>query len=282
MQTIKIPLGSKTDLPIQTTNRGGKSNPAYQPSDSFTAQLSRGQGQAVLFNPTVAFYTDGGTQTGYDQGQVLVALAAAQMATLEAGGTYLLEVWWTQQTSCVARLAIFVEASAGTGTQTVVPYCSLQDVLDIAPWVRQIQDSDSDQEGFYAQRKQARDWMDEAILNNYRGAYVGLFETHSTMAFAFGYAGWRRSLGPSPSLVTYLQQNLLLVKPYIVRATAHWAAGLIGLSQIGINPQQAQMGCYHRDTAEREMVAITAEVDLNADGVGELFINLGSTNTLFS
>jgi hypothetical protein len=34
--------------------------------------------------------------------------------------------------------------------------------------------------------------------------------------------------------------------------------------------------------ADRLATAITAEIDINGDGVGELFVILGQTNTLYS
>jgi hypothetical protein len=283
---LEIVVGSHADFPLQCWNRGGQTQATFGASDVMTASVYRGQDEAALFAPTVAWYTaDGGT--GYGTGRVTATILTAQAATLEPGGEYTLEVWCTPagqsaESFCAWRGPLRVLAAPGTATQAVTPYCALKDVLRYAPWVRLVQGFDTDREGFYDQRLEARQWLDQAILNNYRGAFVGLFETHSTAAFAFGYAGWRRSLGPSPSLQTYLDSNYLLVKPYVVRACAHHAAGLIGLAQIGVNNQQAALGAYHRDEAERLIAGITAEVDLNADGIGELFINLGSTNTLFT
>jgi hypothetical protein len=278
--TVDVVRGSDADWPVQATSQGQPM--VFASADTLAGQVYRGQDQAPLFTASAAW----ASPSGYSTGSAVVTATAAQTALLEAGGSYSLQLWWTaanaSRKACIARRLLSVLPGPGAATQLVTPYCALQDLLDVAPWIRLVQSPDSDQEGFYSQRLQARTWMDQAIINCYRGAFVGLFETHSTAAFAFGYAGWRRSLGPSPSLIAYLQSNFLLVKPYIVKACAHHAAGLIGLAQIGLNNQQAALGAYHRDEADRLMCGVTAEVDLNADGIGELFISLDSTNSLFT
>jgi hypothetical protein len=279
--------GAYADWPLQTWNRGSQTAPAFGASDTIAAYVYPGQSQAQLFAPAVSWYTAGDTQTGYGQGQVMVSMTAAQSATLEAGGRYTLIVWWTgfgtSKTAPVWRGEIAVEPAAGTSTQLVAPYCQLSDLLQYAPWIRTLQDQDSDQESFYSQRLQARQWLDWAIENCYRGASVGNFEYASTLAFAFGGGvGWRRGVGPSPSMVTWLEEDLLIVRPQIVEASAYKAISQIGLAQIGLNNQQAAFGAYYRDMAERVLVATTAEIDLNSDGVGEIFVSLGSTNTLFT
>jgi hypothetical protein len=286
MDQLRIVQGAYADYPIQSWNRGKVTQPAYASGDTLAAYVYQGQSDTVLFAPSVTWYTAGSTQTGYTQGQVLVSITGAQSALLEQNGTYTLQVWWTQsgggKTEPIVRSQLVCEPAAGATIQTVTPYCQLSDLLDYAPWVSIVQNTDSDQEGFYRQRLKAREWMDWMILNDYRGAFVGLFETHSTAAFEFGYAGWRRSLGPSPSLITYLSQNMLLVKPYIVEACAYKAISLVGLGQIGLNNQLASHGAYYRDMATRKACEITAEVDINGDGIGELFISLNSTNSLYT
>lgn len=259
----------------------------FASGDTLAAYVYPGQEEASLFSPAAAWYTAGNTQTGYGQGQVLVSITAAQSATLEANGLYTLAVRWTQsgggKSETVWRGGLSIDPAAGSGAQTIVPYCALADMLQYAPWLRQTQDFKVDQESFYAQRLQARKWMDWAIINCYRGASVGNFEQLSTLAFAFGGGvGWRRGTGPSPSMVTWLSEDLLIVRPQIVEACAYKAISQVGLAQIGISPQQAAFGAYYRDLAERVMCATTAELDLNDDGVGEIFVNLASTNTLMT
>lgn len=285
MDQVTITKGSAFTVPIQIRNRGGAETTGFNPSDSFSAYIYRGQDQPALFAPSVSWLTTNITtrlsQNGYDQGQLLITGNATDSATLEASGNYLMLIWWDQLTTEVARVEIAVLPEAGTSTQTIVPYCTYQDVLDIAGWVQLVQNSQVDQEGFYSQRLKARTWMDWAIINNYRGASVGTLEMHSVLAFNFGGGyGRRRSVGPSPSLIQYLAQDKLIVRPQIVQACAHYTAGVIGMSQIGVNNVYAQYGLYHREMALREAISITAEVDLTNTGVGSIFVPLSSTNTI--
>lgn len=282
MDQYTISQGQDFAIPIQIRNRDGSAT-AFTNADTFTARVHRGQDQAPLFAPIVTWDTRDGTQTGYEQGQVLVSGLAADTAALDGAGNYHLEVWWVQQNLPVAELLLTVRYAAGTATQTIVPYCTYQDMLDIAGWISIIQNMSTDQEGFYSQRLQARTWMDWAILNNYRGASVGTLEMHSVMAFNFGGGyGRRRSVGPSPSMIDYLAQDKLIRRPQIVKACAHWACSIVGLAQIGLNNQFVTYGMFHRDMAQREAVSITAEIDLTGTGIGSIFVPLSATNTLFT
>jgi hypothetical protein len=286
MLNLTISPGSDTDFPLRAWNRGGLSNPVFGATDTLSANLWPGDSETALFQPTVIWYTANGTQTGYEQGEVLLTISAAQAAQLEQLGNYSVEVWWTQtgtgRKERIIRATLSVTIAAGQGVQTVVPYCTYQDLLDQASWVRMIQ-SETDQEGFLDKRLQAREWLDWCILNNYRGSAVGMFEMHSTMAFAFGgYSGLRRSLGPSLSLVDYLQRDMLMIRPQIKRLTAYKTISFIGRSQIGMNNQFATFGSYFEAMADREATGTTCEIDINADGWAELFVPLSSTNTLFT
>ena len=282
MDQFRITRGQNFTIPLQIRKRGGEPE-VFIASDTFTSYIYRGQDQVPLITPTVAFDTNVGMQNGYDQGQLLVTGTSVDSAMLEASGNYLLQVWWSQQTAPVARVEILVQPAFGSATQTITPYNTYKDMLEIASWVQLVQNTQTDQEGFYNQRLQARTWMDWAILNNYRGASVGTLEMHSVLAFNFGGGyGRRRSVGPSPSLIDYLAQNKLILRPQVVKACAHWACSIIGLSQIGTNNQYAQYGLYHRDMALREATSITAEIDLTGTGIGSIFVPLSATNTIFT
>ena len=267
-QTLQIVQGSVADWVLQVTNRDG-SSPAFASGDTVAAELYQGQSQTLLVAPT-AIWTGG---TGYSTGSVQVSPTSAQTATLEADGEYSLQLWWTSadasRTACVLRAAVQVLPAPGSTTQAIQPYNSLADMLRWAGWIMQVQARDTDGEGFCSQRLQAREWMDWAVINNYRGASIGNFETHSTLAFNFGGGvGWRRGTGPSPSLITWLASNYLILRPQIVEACAYKAISIIGLNQIGINNQQAAYGCYFRDMAERVLARRRPRSTSTATGSG--------------
>ena len=95
MMTLTIVIGSHEDYPLQCWNRGAQSAPVFLADDVMTAYVYRGQDQSTVFSPTVAWYTKNSTQTGYDQGQVLVTITSAQAALLSENGEYSLIVWRT-------------------------------------------------------------------------------------------------------------------------------------------------------------------------------------------
>ena len=63
-------------------------------------------------------------------------------------------------------------------------------------------------------------------------------------------------------------------------ASAYKAIAEVWRAQIGSANQWASQAPYFDALAEREVIGTTAEIDLNADGVGELFISLGACNPL--
>jgi hypothetical protein len=153
-------------------------------------------------------------------------------------------------------------------------------MLQVGEWVEAVRDADIDQEGFYAERLVARNWMDWIVINNFRPSFIGNFGAHSTAAFGFGYVGWSRSILPSPTVVQYLANNYLLRQPQIVRACAHYAVSEVGKAQLGKNNVFFQYGLYHEARAQKDVTGIVAELDLNGDGIGEIGVALGSTNPL--
>lgn len=289
---LAIVQGTGKDYPLQVWNDGAMTSPAdWESGDTLAAYVYPGQSQAPTFAPAVGWLTTNLvtslSQTGYGQAQVLVTVSAAESAMLTPDADYTLLVRRTPAAGgdpyAVWRGQFRVRPAAGGGTEPIATYCQYRDMLDIADWVSYVTAPDSDTADWYTQRLKARQWMDWAIINNYRGSFVGMFEEHSTLAFEFGYAmGNRRSMGPSPSLVGYLEQNLLIVRPQIVYACAHYALAQIGLKQMSVSNQYAANGAYHRAMATREMIGITAEIDLTGVGIGSIFVNLGSTNTLYT
>jgi hypothetical protein len=280
----QVVQGSVADWTLQC-QAADNSTMVFAASDTVKSMLYQGGTIVSLFSPTTIWTPP----TGYLTGEVQVSPTSLQTAALDPNGDYTLQVWWTSadttRTACIGRWSIIVLPGPGTSTQTIIPYNQLSDMLQYADWITTIQDTDTDQEGFYPERILARNWMDQTIINCFRGSYVGLFEYHSITAFAFGNTGWRRSIGPSPSLVTYLASNFLIINPDIVQACSCKAISYLGMRQVGINNQFAQMGYYFDAMATKRINGITACININNDvntPQGSLFINLNSTNTLMT
>jgi hypothetical protein len=287
MQLPPLVWGSARDWPLQVNNWGLLTSPAFSAGDTLSAYLYRGLDEVPLFTLACTWYTANGSQTGYGQGQLVASITSLQSSSLEPDGSYILQVWWksaiTGQSACIVRATVHVEPAASQTLETITTYNSLQDVLDIAPWVRIFQSTDTDVEGFYRQRALARQWLDWAIIDNYRGTSAGAFEYVSLLALSFGGGvGWRRSQGPSPAMVGWLAADRLILRPDVVSACAHKTASYIGLAQIGRNMMAERNGAYHREMATRILIGTTAELDLNQVGTGTIFVNLGSSNTLYT
>ena len=167
-QTLQVVQGSVANWTLQATNRDG-SFPAFSSGDTLAAKLYQGQTQTLIASLSAAW----SSPSGYATGALVVSPTSAQTSPLEADGEYALQVWWTSadttETACVLRAAVQVLPAPGSTTQAVVPYCKLSDLMQYAPWIGQVQARDTDGEGFYTQRLQARQWLDWAVINCYRG-----------------------------------------------------------------------------------------------------------------
>lgn len=71
-------------------------------------------------------------------------------------------------------------------------------------------------------------------------------------------------------------------RPMTNRVAAYRTAALIGLAQVGVNNTHATYGAVCNSQYEKLMAAYTAELDINLDGLAEIAIKCGSTNTLFT
>ena len=191
---LKVAIGADRDWPVQCWLDGAIAPASFGPSDTVTAYVYRGQSQAQLFALTAAPYT-AGAGLGYPGGQVQLTIAAANSATLDADGTYDVLVWWQPSGSglnrCVWRGQLLAEAAAGTATQVVTPYCTYAEMLKYAPWVALINDSSADQEGFYVQRLEARNWLNDLIVRSWRGTSAAYFGDAARSA-QFWLGSWVR------------------------------------------------------------------------------------------
>jgi len=212
-------------------------------------------------------------------------LADADTAALEPG-RYRIQVVVRRGASSAtlhdSTLDVTPSASPATDAPTVAPYCGYDDVLESAPWVRNVQDAQVDQARFLAQRIRARKWLDAIVAANYRAGGQGIYGDHSLAALAFGCGGPRRLLGPSPVVLGWLADDKLIVTPQVVQATTYKTVELIARTQVGINPQHAARSGWYRSLADEELLALTAGIDLDADGVADVYIPLSATNTLFT
>jgi hypothetical protein len=274
---LSVVQGSAADWVLQAINRDGTVPTGFLISDVLAATVWTGQNQTSLFSPAVNW-------SDSTSGKVALSVTSAQTTGLDQAGDYHLQVTATRlgKTVTIIDCSLRILAAAGSGTQAVNPYCAYSDLLLYGPWVTLIQQFDTDQEGFYSQRLAARKWLDELIIRSWRGTSQAYFGDAGRTA-QFWLGGWvRRTSLMSQWLTDKLTANQLLVKDHTVRICTFKSLSLIGLTQIGKAGQFAQHGSYYEDLANSEASTYVAELDLNGDGIADLPIPLGSTNTLFT
>jgi hypothetical protein len=88
--------------------------------------------------------------------------------------------------------------------------------------------------------------------------------------------------GTGATATCAISSHLLILRPQIVRVCALKAASIVGLGQIGRMNNIAVFGAMWRDMASSEACTCVAEIDQTGNGIADLAIPLGSTNTLFS
>jgi hypothetical protein len=92
-----IVAGAATSYPIQCRARGDVSNSTFLVGDTLSAYVCQGwqpefPPSIYVFQPSIGWYTPDGTQTGYDEGQILATISNSQSAMLVPTANYTLIV----------------------------------------------------------------------------------------------------------------------------------------------------------------------------------------------
>jgi hypothetical protein len=356
MLQLDVVQGSQTNFVVAAVNRDGTAPTGFIGTDTLTSSVWGGQNQAALFSPAVSW-------TDFAIGEVALSFTGANTSSLDYAGTYHGNVSATRSgiTSVILDFLVRILPSPGTGTQTTVPYCTYNDMLEHAPWLTMIQDDNVDVEGYYTKRIEAKTWFDWLIVRSWRGTSTALFgdpgrsasqwsgsfagrtplpsqwlinqlsggivinpitlatqgngytfanvtfsgggpNAIQATAFAIVSGGQVISLqliqagtgytsvptitisgdGTGATATCAISSHLLILRPQIVRVCALKAASIVGLGQIGRMNNIAVFGAMWRDMASSEATTCVAELDQTGNGIADLAIPLGSTNTLFS
>lgn len=151
---LKAFQGRQYNRNLQLINLDGTPATGVFTVDSVpSCNVWEGQNQPSLFQPTVTWYTGppgGPVQTGYDQGQVALSIAAEQTLPLDPAGSYLLLVDITTDGVMAAGWKGRLTILATPGSTSPAPpdlitydYCLSQlsvltltdDQLDLLPWL---------------------------------------------------------------------------------------------------------------------------------------------------
>ena len=253
-------------------------------AENFNCYYWTGQTQAAAGSLVWAYNTPAA-------GMVDITITPATAATLTLGlYQWVLEL--PDQSAAYARGQFEVTAGPGAATSATAPYCQYQDLLEYAPWIRQL-GTETDLAGFLDKRISARTWLDYVVVRSWRGTSQAYFGDSGRTA-QFWMGGWvRRAPISSAWLLDWIQgTNItgsnpglvqgLMIRPWVIRSTAYRTLGYIGHAQIGINNQYASYGQYYTDLADETIFSQWAELDLTGSGMAQFGVPLGATNTLFT
>jgi hypothetical protein len=275
MLILSLIKGTSRDFALQANNPDG--TPAvslFLATDAITSRVWPGENQPTLLAPTT-------TWISAPLGTFQVTFNDADTQALEFG-QYRIQTTAARGGRTAVLLDAFLQVTPAPGAATARPtYGPFSDMVKYARWITNLQDPD-DLEGFADQRADAREWLDNIILLNYRGASLGRFGAHSQAAFGWGWAGPRRSLIPSQWLQTALAANQLLVRPQVLRIVAFRAIAETCLGQLGKGGDYASFGARFRQAADAECCSLRAELDVNNDGLAEFAIPITTASTLYT
>ena len=278
---VQLVQGTARDFPFQVTNPDGTiPTGIFTSTDVLTASVWAGSNEVPLLTPTASWISAANAQ-------YQVTLQDTDSSSL-AYGIYYIQAYATRVISGVTRttallprgssLEIIAAATTGTPRPT---YISIVDLRKIAPWIDDLQVPDS-HEGFDDPCADSRDWLDELVLRNYRGGNVSLLGFHGMALDAWYTGGGRRTSLSNRWLLGCLAANQLLVTPRVRNVCAYYALSRICESMITKGGMYAMLAARYRLEAESLVASTTLEIDVNADGFGEIAINMSSTNTLWA
>jgi len=287
---LNLPLqqGTSFDWQLQALNPDDSvPTGQFTGSDALSAKLWQGASDLSL----ITFSTPP-SWINAANAQYQISFNNADTATL-ALGVYFVQCTATRTGRSAALMpwgsTVTIQAAPGS-TAARPTYITAGDLRLIAGWLDQVSDPNSET-GFIEQCADARDWLDECILRNYRGGNVELLGYHGLALDAWYTGGARRTSLRNPFILNLLQTGALIITTRTKKICAHYAVSLICedmLQSMG-NPSRYQgMAARHRAEAYRMLTTYTAELningarDTNGNLVASIPINFSSTNTLWA
>ncbi len=279
--SLEIVQGTAMDFPLQVQNPDGSiPTGVFVDSDTLTCNVWAGANETPLLTPATSWISS-------NSAQYQITLQNADSASL-AIGIYYIQAFASRTVPGLTRTTALMprgsslEILANSGTQTpAVSYIAITDIRKIAPWIDDLQVPDNNT-GFDSQCADARAWLDELILRNYRGGNVSLLGYHGFALDAWYTGGGRRTSLTNRWLYSALAANQLLVTPRVKAVCAYYALSRICESMITKAGQYIALASRFRLEAESLLASTTVEIDVNGDGFGEVPINFSSTNTLWA
>ncbi len=279
--SLELVQGTARDFPFQVQNPDGTvPTGIFLSTDALTAKVWQGQNETPALTPAANWISAANAQ-------YQVSFQNTDSAGL-AYGVYYLQAFATRagtpaRTTALLPVgtALTILAAPGAAFTARPTYINALDSRKIAPWIDDLTTPDNDT-GFDNQCADARDWLDELVLRNYRGGNVSLLGYHGFALDAWYTGGGRRTSLTNRWLFAALQQNQLLVTPRVRQLLAYFALSKICESMITKSGQYIALCSRFRFEAESLLASTVVEIDVNGDGFGEVPINFSSTNTLWA
>jgi hypothetical protein len=273
MDTLNLAQGTSGSWTVTVCDADGTPI-AYAGTETLTARVWAGGGQPTLFTPTVAWSLA-------SAGQLSLKIVASATAAVEPG-QYRLLVSLTDGTGATydAYEAILNVTWAPGSAPSRPQYITIDDLRKVFPQVEDLQDPSQQQAGFADQLADAREWLDECILRNYRGGNISLLGYHGLALDAWYTGGVRRTSLTNVWLRDQLKANTLILSGRIKRVLALYAAYLVCLSSLSKGKQYQALAAQFLHQAQSLLVCTTAELCLDGSGTPHVPINLSTTNTL--
>ncbi len=205
MLQLDVTQGSQYDRVLTAIAPGGGSATGFLDSDVLTAVVWAGQNQPPLFSPDVSWNDSANAKFNF-------GLSPDSTAALDYSGIYHCQVTATRGDvpTVIADFLLKMLPSPGAGTTATVPYCTMADMLNHAPWITMVQDDTTDQESFYSQRLEAKQWLDWLIVRSWRGTTSSSFGDPGRPANQWNGAWNRRSPMPSKWLIDQLSGGVVI------------------------------------------------------------------------
>lgn len=257
---------------IQATLRDANGNPetGYSGSEPLTTTVWPGGNRLISFSPTTTWDVPA-------DATINIQITDAQTTGLDPGRYEgLTRLGTTGSLADVYEFTLDIWTYAG---EVAAPptYTTYNDLLKYGrDWLTNLQEQ-ADEAGFAEQQARARTWLEDILHAHYRV---------SSMAMVVGGSG----LGPrisglrSQYLTEQLAANHLMVTDKVKEAVANRALAIICKGQVGIGDAAvayARLARMYNSEAESIVSCLTAEIDTNGDGVGDIAIDCSSTNPMY-
>ena len=190
--TLQINQGASRDFPCQIYNPDGTPATQFLNTDTLVTNVWQGSNETPLDNPATAWLN-----ANAPSGQIVISFQNADSPAWRGAVLYPgLRDPRCGPTRTAALLprgsSLVVLAAAGTTFTARPTYITIQNVRNIAPWIDDLTTPDNDT-GFDNQLADARSWLDEMVLRNYRGGNVSLLGMHGFALDAWYTGGGRRT-----------------------------------------------------------------------------------------